>query len=106
MDGLTDPTIPPRRRTGRRLLQWEGMDDEEAPQLLKEMHEHLDVRFYLMTYIYIYACVRSGSIDGIVDWGKQAMGRMHDICMGLGIGLGLTEATDTILHSLTKRTQI
>jgi hypothetical protein len=30
--------------TGRRLLQWEGMDDDEAPQLLKEMHEHLDVR--------------------------------------------------------------
>lgn len=35
---------PNQTYTGRRLLQWEGMDDEEAPQLLKEMHEHLDVR--------------------------------------------------------------
>lgn len=31
----------PPTKTGQRLVQWEGMDDEEAPYLMKEFHEHL-----------------------------------------------------------------
>ena len=30
-----------RKTAGQRLVQWEGMDDEEAPYLMKEFHEHL-----------------------------------------------------------------
>ncbi|GAB5034879.1 adenosine 3-phospho 5-phosphosulfate transporter 1-like [Nannochloropsis oceanica] len=32
-----------RKTAGQRLVQWEGMDDEEAPYLMKEFHEHLDM---------------------------------------------------------------
>ena len=48
---LTYNLSTPPHHAGRRLLQWEGMDDNEAPQLLKEMHEHLDVRAWFDVFI-------------------------------------------------------
>ena len=38
---LSYPPPPTQLKSGQRLVQWEGMDDEEAPYLMKEFHEHL-----------------------------------------------------------------